>query len=466
MAKLPGKTAYSGRRRAVTRKSGNSTQAGSTGGVWRSEVTTAIPIAAGTVFEITLDIPPHEPGAWVGFGGWYHCAKTFTVELSSPTTRTTLTQPAAPNWSKFGSMWRGTGEPCSALLRVHAAAPGILSVWDLGAGVVAPPACHSGGEVVECTEPGYLTNLHQLSPEAHFWVKQGRVSMATAAKGAEVGKVAEGAPLTTKVCNRCGRFLPINLEDECLPLSFSNHCKANHPCKHPLFGRLKNQDTGEVLQLEYGFQLECRYCKKFCVNAAHNAMRTASQMKEDGARRRHFELLISELFQMSAQMAFKHRTGKELADYIWEKFARKCFNCDEPLATPKHMHLDHTRPLALLWPLDETATALCGPCNSSKSDRFPGDFYTKPGKLRELSAITGIPLEELEHPSPNMQVIDALADRLDWFFDNFLARPEMMRERDGKVTGELVVKALQKAVEQALGGPPFDLVKMHADRVG
>jgi hypothetical protein len=120
------------------------------------------------------------------------------------------------------------------------------------------------------------------------------------------------------------------------------------------------------------------------------------------------------------------------------------------------MDLDHTRPLALLWPLDGTATALCGDCNSEKRDRSPVDFYT-PEELDDLSKITGIAVKELRNPTPNMAAIHLLQARLDWFFDEFLRKSEMLEERDGKVTGELLVKAIQKALNKCEGGAPFNL---------
>lgn len=120
------------------------------------------------------------------------------------------------------------------------------------------------------------------------------------------------------------------------------------------------------------------------------------------------------------------------------------------------MHLDHTRPLALLWPLDGTATALCGSCNSEKRDRAPADFYT-PTKLAALAKVTGIPLRELAKAHPNEHAIGLLVRRLDWFFDEFLLRREMTKDRDGKVAGELVVKALQKVLARSRRHKGVDL---------
>jgi hypothetical protein len=304
-----------------------------------------------------------------------------------------------------------------------------------------------------------LRNMHRFSPEANFYDDPRKPVVTLSEKPVATQPRGERVPLYLKSCNRCARFLPININDERLTLSFSNHCVAEHrrPCKHGGFGLLRNPETGEALQLDYGFQLECRFCKKFEVNAAHNPQRTVAQMKEDAQRRRAFELLLTELLGGSPQLLYRHETGRELADDIWERFGKKCFNCGTALPSAKKMHLDHTRPLALLWPLDETATALCGQCNSAKRDRYPADFYKKPGQLEALAELTGIPLVELQQPQPNLTALRLLSERLEWFFGDFLQRPEHLKERDGKIAVELIVKALQKAINAAPEADRFDL---------
>ena len=162
-------------------------------------------------------------------------------------------------------------------------------------------------------------------------------------------------------------------------------------------------------------------------------------------------------------MRYRHEHGRELTDDIFEKFGRKCFKCGDPFGSANEMDLDHTRPLALLWPLDGTATALCGDCNSDKRDRSPVDFYT-PKELHDLAKITGIPIDKLRSLTPNMAALNCLYKRIDWFFDKFLRRPEMLEERDGKVTWELLVKAIQKVLNKCDGGPPFDLHAEHEKR--
>jgi hypothetical protein len=127
------------------------------------------------------------------------------------------------------------------------------------------------------------------------------------------------------------------------------------------------------------------------------------------------------------------------------------------------MNLDHTRPLALLWPLDSTATALCGSCNSEKRDRAPVDFYSE-DELIKLVEITGIPHDELTDTLPNEEALQRLIDQLDWFFDEFLMREEMTKERDGKIAGELVVKALQKVLSRSKRFSDVDLQAQYENR--
>jgi 5-methylcytosine-specific restriction endonuclease McrA len=203
-----------------------------------------------------------------------------------------------------------------------------------------------------------------------------------------------------------------------------------------------------MLDLHFGYQLECRFCKKFFVNRPLNKKRSTAQMKEDGQRRRNFELLITELHQKSAQLSYRHKTGRELTNDIWDKFEHKCFKCGTLLPSSNLMHLDHTRPLALLWPLDETATALCSTCNGAKRDKPPSEFYSN-SEMEKLSKYTGLSIAELKSQEPNRNVILELLNKLDWFYNEFLNKPELLKEKEGKVTAELIVKALDKVLSRS-----------------
>lgn len=440
--KLPGKTLYAGRRRAMTRRSGFKVHKDTTGGEFRRHFEKRIPLQLGEAVTVTFSITGHAKGDLIGYGVWFWSTGGVTCTMQGGADKRTQTEYGDASWNKAGSMWSA---PDSELVEVTLT----LTARARGAVALYAPMC---GRVthrhLDNARPELMRNMYQFAPEALFINEDGagEVTIEVAEDASSVNQ-----PLILKSCNRCGRYLPVNVPLERDQLSFSNHCVAEHrrPCKHATFGRLRNvEDNNEVLQLDYGYQLECRFCKKFEVNAAHNPQRTSAQMKEDGARRRAFELLLAELYGGTPQLRYRHEMGTELADDVWRRFGCACFNCGAKLATARDMHLDHTRPLALLWPLDGTATALCGSCNSEKRDRAPSDFYT-PAKLAALAKITNIAPDELAKSNPNEEAIELLLRRLEWFFGKFLLREEMTKERDGKVAGELVVKALQKVLARS-----------------
>jgi hypothetical protein len=449
--KLPGKTKYSGRRRPMTRKSGFKSHPETTGGEFNIADIPACKLKAGQTYELEIDFPRQRPGEFVGFGGWFCSDGPLDIQLQ-PEIQTRLFSKIYPhpNWSKIGSIWM-CKEPISRLLIAFTAQKDcFFATYEFRAGIVTHRHLSEGRQEL-------LGNMYQFAPEALFISHPADVQESRAIYS------LRDFTLHLKSCNRCGRFLPINIVDERATLSFSNHCVANRPCKHRGFGLLTHVGNATQLQLEYGFQLECRFCKKFEVNAALNPQRTPAQMKEDGARRRAFELLLAELQGESYQLSYRHKHGRELTDDIFEKFKRCCFKCELPFRSPNEMHLDHTRPLALLWPLDHTATALCCNCNPEKRDRSPSEFYNAT-ELKKLAHLTGIPLGELKKPVPNLAAVRLLQSRLDWFFDTFLKKPEMLEERDGKIAGDLLVKALNKALNKCPGGAPFDVQKQYETR--
>jgi hypothetical protein len=425
-----------------------------TGGEFKYERAESHHLSATEDVSLEFAIPAGHQGKFVGYGAWFLAPPSVSVTIVSDNAplKYTLSPPAAPNWSKFGSMWLSDGTASRVTVTLTASEEAYVALWSPGCGVIEHARLDDARAVL-------LKNMYQFSPEGHFYSIPGGVTVTVPVSGGQVREV-RAAEIPLKSCNRCGRFLPINLENEQKHLSFSNHCKAENrrPCKHATFGRLRDIDTAAQITLDYGFQLECRFCKKFEVNAAHNPQRSAAQMKEDAARRRAFELLLAELYGESSQLRYRHEIGRELADDIWERFGGACFNCGQSLETARDMHLDHTRPLAFLWALDGTATALCESCNSAKRDRAPADFYDIP-QMAALAAITGIPLVELTDPSPNVEAVRLLRGRLDWFFNDFLCRPELTKVRDGKTAAELLVKALEKVISACPVEDRFPLTK-------
>lgn len=461
--KRPGKAPWAGRRRPAARRSGYRVHPDTTGNELRTVGVGGWELDRGTSVEVVFRFPRTPEGTLLGFGLWYRAPGTTAAELTGFNRPYISTSPAAPDWSKVGSQWYSDGlEPDPIALRLTAGRPKTtIAIYGITAGSIDHPHYREARQAL-------MRNKHQYAPEGNIVAADTpHVEVDGPARigaGRELRRVAD---VHLKSCNRCARSLPINLDDERLHLSFTNHCTAPHrvPCRHPGFSRL-HYENGDELQTQHGFQLECRFCKKFEVNDPHNGRRTAAQLKEDAARRRAFQRLLTELYAGDDAVLYRHRTGgRELVDDVWERFDRRCFKCGTPFAEPKDMHLDHTRPLALLWPLDETATALCATHNSEKRDRVPAKYYDE-DELARLAKIIDLPLQELRDPSPNRDAIARLADRLDWFFDDFLLRPELQMERDGKRPADLLVKALQKALERDSQGPSMNLQALYSKRSG
>ena len=270
---------------------------------------------------------------------------------------------------------------------------------------------------------------------------------------------SDGQYVVLKSCNRCGRFLPINIFNELKTLSFSLHCKKLAPCKHSTFSSYTIMNDVDIDDLKeaglnivndkvasyYGHQLECKACKKFFVNTPLNPQRNAQQFKEDGLRRRAIEALVSNLLDRKlVHHEFREKTKKEFTEYIWEKFDKKCFKCGKELDIDE-MNLDHTMPLAYLYRLDETATCLCASHNSQKSDHFPVDYYTEDELLR-LSNITGLDINLLHSRKINEEVLNLLVEHVVWFYDEFLMQDDYQKIRDGILTADKINDSLKRVI--------------------
>lgn len=276
-----------------------------------------------------------------------------------------------------------------------------------------------------------------------------------------------------KSCNRCGRYLPVDIKNETNTLAFSLHCKKNAPCTHSTFRayeimndnpdareRLSNYIKGNKIISYHGHQLECKACKKFFVNAPLNPQRNPQQFKEDGLRRRAIEVLVNTLLHKNLiHFEFEKKTKQEFSQYIWGKFGGRCFKCGKKIALDE-MHLDHTMPLAYLYRLDETATCLCASHNSQKRDSFPADFYTS-DELVKLSEITGLDITILRHRGINTQALDLLVDKVVWFYDHFLMHPDYQKIRDGILTADKINDSLKRVISGSV-----DLAKKYKEQTG
>ncbi len=245
--KLPGKTAYAGRRRPMTRRSGFKTHEETTGGEFERVDVKAFALKRGQSVSVIFTLPKHQPNDLLGFGGWFHSDKPVRVTIEGGPRKRTLTQYPPPDWNKFGSIWLGS-EPATEMIKFTFAAEKDcrLAVCGLCCGIVTHKHLSSARAEL-------LPNMYQFAPEAIFVTTAGWIQLASnGTKPAESGSVA----LVKKSCNRCGRYLPINTHDERNHLSFSNHCVATNrlPCVHATFSNLRNRsNVAERMSLRHGY---------------------------------------------------------------------------------------------------------------------------------------------------------------------------------------------------------------------
>ena len=114
------------------------------------------------------------------------------------------------------------------------------------------------------------------SPELYYWNHEQPFTIEPVVVEGQVTAISgAGDQLVLKACNRCARFLPINLLDERKQLGFNNHCVRRAPCTHKAFSRFALENSADLDRIEpeiqdkingesgliqayYGFQLECR----------------------------------------------------------------------------------------------------------------------------------------------------------------------------------------------------------------
>jgi hypothetical protein len=281
-----------------------------------------------------------------------------------------------------------------------------VDVWGLAAGVVDL----AGTNTDEMPAIGDV-DLSHLVPETFYLNHNDQLPNGLLGFDAQ----GDGAEIALKKCSYCGRHLPLGPGTA---------------------GRLSFHKHNAKLS---GHQNECRSCKKWRINDAFNPLRTTDQLNESSVITRERRILLREAVILQT---IKERQGRGLKSIVWDRFGRKCFYCEKPLAL-KEVQLDHTRPLAYLWPIDEHATCLCAEHNNHKKDRFPVDFYTE-DQLVKLSDITGMALDELKEKSicqPELQrirnnLVD-FAQRADARAFNAIARKVLELNPDVDLWAEL-----------------------------
>lgn len=316
------------------------------------------------LISLAADIQPGSLEAVGGFGAFIQTPESteVTLRVSLGTTAWERQFHAGPTWSRIGLGFL-LNEPARVEVQLKFATPqGYVDLW----GATIRPAHLPKGLFKGPVEIERLNTSHLLPETLYLDHNSADASLVVSPKYGD----QPGSVIQLKKCSYCGRSLPVG---------------PGQP------GRLSFHKHNAKIS---GHQNECRACKKWRINDSFNPLRTVDQLNESSLITRERRLLLEE---PAILQSIKDREGRGLKSIVWERFGRKCFYCDKALKL-KEVELDHTRPLAYLWPIDEHATSLCSEHNNHKKDKFPVDFYT-PDQLARLSEITGLSLSKLQKRS-------------------------------------------------------------------
>jgi hypothetical protein len=334
---------------------------------------------------------------YMGFGAYIKPDKPCVLRLSVTEGDLSLADRQYnldPHWKRIGAMFEFEDNTAVRIRLQFDGGVEKVCLWGVDCdGIVVPPLTSQPivvGDVLD------KITTDSLCPETYYLDASvpNALQVVTAESIAirQIGPSAETIML--KKCPYCNRLLPVD-PNRGGALSFDNHSakKTLH-------------------------QNECRACKKWRINDSLNKRRTKDQLHESSTLTREKKVLLREP-EVLKRIKDRH-SGKGLRTIIWERFDKKCFRCGMPV-TKAEYELDHTRPLAYLWPLDEHATCLCWKCNNEKHDRFPADFYTQ-AELERLSRITGLGVNELTKRDVNEAELQRIVSDIGRFADELNPR--------------------------------------------
>jgi hypothetical protein len=334
-----------------------------------------------STLQVVFAIPPAISGASLAWGGYFAATSSLQLLWRIRTEDGVLSNGVIAldnRWSKAGGHANRTST-APTFLEFDIPPAAAIDFWGIDAGTPA--------ETIGKAKIDLGTVLAgNLTPES-FYLPHESALCLDFADDAAPASVEHGRDIVLKKCSYCGRLLPIDPE-RLGAIAFHKHnAKLT---KH---------------------QNECLSCKKWKINDDLNPTRSTDQLHESSVITRERKLFLREPERLKD---FKDRNGNTgLRSYIWNKFSRKCFVCKQPVGL-NEFQLDHTRPMAYLWPIDEHATCLCATHNNEKKDKFPVDFYTAL-QLDELSEITGLSVEELKEKRVNQRELDRIINDLEGF---------------------------------------------------
>jgi hypothetical protein len=356
---------------------------------------------AGDVFSVAfLASLEADNNGCVCWGGYVLSRKpmTITATLSVDGVHHVSQIHVGSNWQRFGALLMGV-QGREATLTFHCDGEDVsFDVWGLGLGRPNIPQAESSDADLSLLQQSHLI------PETFYLPHQAAVDADIDVDASGGFHIEEGSVIHVKKCSYCGRLLPVDPERLGVLAFHKHNAKIS---KH---------------------QNECRACKKWRINDSFNPKRTTDQLHESSVITRERKIFLRE---PEILQEIKDRTGAGLKSKVWERFGRKCFRCSKDVAL-NDFQLDHTRPLAYLWPIDEFATCLCAECNNEKKEKFPVDFY-KPQELKRLSAITGLALADLTKKSLNERELTRILADLstfarDWEPRTFCATARKIKE--------------------------------------
>jgi hypothetical protein len=320
----------------------------------------------------------------VGMGGYVYpsreCVATVSMQISGITVKKMF--PLICDWNRFGIAANlNTDDICVVQISFN---PALESVDFFG--------LNAGGIDVSVdldtdSDRAKILSSSHLAPETFYLPHNNPLGIEIHDCSMSRFEITDGGKeINLKKCSYCQRYLPL---DRARPSALAYH-------KH------NSKLTGH--------QNECRACKKWRINNHFNPIRTSDQYHESSTINRERSQFLREPVILQS---IKDKNGDGLKSIVWKKFKKRCFKCGERL-TIGEVQLDHTRPFAYLWPIDEHATCLCATCNNHKKDRFPVDFYG-PEELEELSNITGLSLNNLRKKEICQNELKRIVDDISYF---------------------------------------------------
>lgn len=320
------------------------------------------------ILTLVNSSPAIEHSGFVAFGGFLYpscdCAVTLQIEVGSKEISKDVRLSKA--WNRVGLI---QDYSLSTPIKVRILLPVNIKIsfWGLNTDFIQlPDTIKDNSPVVQDLGKSHLV------PETFYLSHETSLGLDIYEEESSPIDLLEGEKILLKKCSYCERLLPLEMERKGA-LSFHKHNAK--PTKH---------------------QNECRACKKWRINNNFNPLRTTDQLHESSVITRERKIFLRE---PEILQKIKERTGAGLKSQVWEQFGRKCFYCQKYLELSE-VQLDHTRPLAYLWPIDEHATCLCADHNNQKKEKFPIEFYTET-QLRDLSKICGLDYAELSKKELN-----------------------------------------------------------------